>query len=88
MTEALMVRLKRFHQQLNGSTVKYDLTPYFSILDEIKNHESNLKIKTDCQLKQISHELTAQAQKDMNLDDLVSLDKDDFTIINNKICLT
>ena len=71
MTEALIMRLKRFHQQLNGSTVKYDLTPYFSTLDEIKKHESNLKKKTDCQLKQISQGLTAQAQKDMNLDDLL-----------------
>ena len=71
VTKTLIERLKRFHHRINGSTVKYDLTPYFSILDEIKKHESNLKKKTDCQLKQISQELTAQAQKDMSLDDLL-----------------
>ena len=71
VTETLIVRLKRFHHRINGSTVKYDLTPYTKILDEIKNHESNLKKKTDCELKQISQELTAQAQKDMSLDDLL-----------------
>ncbi|MFC1823528.1 accessory Sec system translocase SecA2 [Thermodesulfobacteriota bacterium] len=71
MRDTFFPRLKRFHQRINGSAVKYDLTPYFRILDEIKKHESNLKKKTDCQLKQISQELTVQAQKDMSLDDLL-----------------
>jgi preprotein translocase subunit SecA len=71
VTETLIARLKRFHHRINGSTVKYDLTPYYSLLDEIKKHESNLKKKTDCQLKQISQELSAQAQKDMSLDGLL-----------------
>jgi preprotein translocase subunit SecA len=71
MTESLKTGLKRLHQYINGSTVKYSLTPYFSILDEIKKYESNLKEKTDCQLKQISKELISIAQKDMSLDDLL-----------------
>ena len=45
MTETLIAWLKRFHQRINGSTFKYDLTPYFNILDEIKKHGSNLKKK-------------------------------------------
>jgi preprotein translocase subunit SecA len=71
MTRTFVAGLKRFHQRINGSTVQFDLRPYYSILDEIKKHESNLKNKTDCQLKQISRELNAHAQKDRRLDDLL-----------------
>jgi len=71
MTETLITRLKRFHQRIDGSAIKYDLTPYFGILDEIQKYESKLKNKTNCQLKQISKELTAHDQKDVSLDDLL-----------------
>jgi preprotein translocase subunit SecA len=69
--ETLVTRLKRFHQRIDGSAIEYDLTPYFRILAEIQKNESKLKTKTDCQLKQISQALTAQAQKDIGLDDLL-----------------
>jgi preprotein translocase subunit SecA len=71
MAETLIMRLKRFHQRIDGSAIEYDLTPYFKILDEIQKNESKLKTKTDCQLKQISQALTAQAQRDLSLDDLL-----------------
>ena len=71
MTETLIARLKLLHQRISGSAIKYDLTPYFGILDEIKRYESKLTKKTDCQLKQISQELTSQAKNDMSLDDLL-----------------
>jgi hypothetical protein len=67
MTDTFVARLKRLHQRLNGSSVRYDLTPYFNKLAEIKNHESNLRKKTSGQLKQISRELAAQAQKEMKM---------------------
>ncbi len=71
MTETLITRLKRFHQRINGSTIEYDLTPYFRILDEIKKYESKLKKKSDCQLKQISQQLIASARKNSGLDGLL-----------------
>ena len=68
MVETRSTRLKRFHQRSDGSAIKHDLAPYFSILGEIQKHESKLKKKTDWQLKQISQELKAQVQKDRCLD--------------------
>lgn len=63
--------LKRLHGRINGSRTEYNLTPYYEKIAEIKKYEERLKTKTDHQLKELSIELAAQAQKGVSIDQLL-----------------
>lgn len=63
--------LRRIHQRLNGSTVEYNLTRYFSSLREIGRYEATLKTKTDRQLEQLSRSLSVRARQGATLDALL-----------------
>ncbi len=69
--ELLMTKLKRLHQRVTGSTIEYDLSRYYGIVDEIKRHQSLLTGKTDQELKQLSQELSEKARQDRPLKDLL-----------------
>jgi preprotein translocase subunit SecA len=65
-----MKNLKQRYSRICGSTLEYDLTPYYERLTEIKNFQAQLKKKTDQQLKAISEKIIAQAREGRTLDSL------------------
>lgn len=71
MTGTLLTKLKRIHQRLNGSTVTYDVTSYSDLLDAIKTRRFQLESVPDNHLGRLSRKLQLNAQKNMQLDDLL-----------------
>ena len=61
--KTLKAKFRQLYQQLNGCTIEYDLSPYRNMLPEINKYESQLNIKTDLQLQQLSTSLKEQAQQ-------------------------
>lgn len=70
--KTIIAKFRRFQQRINGSTIEYGPTSYhYKMLDEIKKIETEMKNKTDHQLKQISQELYSKARHNVSLDDLL-----------------
>ncbi len=61
--KTLKTKFRQLYRQLNGCTIEYDLSPYRNMLQEINKYESQLNIKTDLQLQQLSTDLKEQAQQ-------------------------
>ncbi len=59
----LKTKFQRLYQRLNGCTIEYDLTPYYTILEEINSRALIFSNKTDQQLVQMSAELKKQVQQ-------------------------
>jgi len=56
-------KLKRLHHRLTGCTIEYDLEFYYKILDEINKAETEIKNKTDLQLKDIAGHLLERVRR-------------------------
>lgn len=64
--------MKQRYRRMCGSTLEYDLTPYYERLNEIRDIQAELKKKTDRQLKAISKRIIEQARKGLSLDHLLA----------------
>ncbi len=71
LNQKLKTRLERIYNRINGSTVEFELNPYYQVLSEIKACKQTLEYKTECELKQISIDLSEKACERYLLDDLL-----------------
>ncbi len=62
--KTLKTKVKHIYQRINGSTIVYDLSNYYTILDQIKNLKRTLENKTDHQLQQISENLKSKVKNE------------------------
>ena len=60
--KTLKTKIRHIYQRINGCTIEYDLSNYYTILNKIKNLEQTLKNKTDHQLQQMSESLKSRTQ--------------------------
>jgi preprotein translocase subunit SecA len=80
--KTLKTKIKHIYQRINGCTIEYDLSHYYTILNEIKNLERTLKTKTDHQLQQMSESLKSKTQNDGLADHLVI---EAFALVNEAV---
>lgn len=66
-----LIKIKRYHQRLNGSTITYSLAPYQNILRQIDNLKFEFQEKSDETLKNISRSLMNRARNHEILDNLL-----------------
>lgn len=71
-SERFITRLRRFGRRLNGSTIEYDLTPYESILREVRRREDANTHMSDRELEAASAELIEKARRGMSPDDMIA----------------
>jgi len=61
--KTLKTIIRRTYQRLNGCTIEFDLSHYYSIINKIKDLDQTMMNKTDLQLQQISERLRSETQK-------------------------
>jgi preprotein translocase subunit SecA len=74
--------LRRYHQQLNGSTTVYDLSSYCNTTDKISELASSLKEKSDSQLRESFDSVRCKAISGISADSLLN---DSFSIIKETV---
>lgn len=68
---SILNKVKRLHQQLNGSTLELDLDSYQIAVDQITGLESTLKQKNDIELQKLARHQKQRCQQGTPLDDLL-----------------
>ena len=61
---SFITKIRSIYQRLNGCTIEFDLSPYHTVLNEIKNLEATIKTNTDSQLQEMSQLIKAKIIKD------------------------
>jgi len=69
--KTIKTKINRLYKRINGCTIEYDLSQYYTILNNIKNLSQTLKNKSDCQLQQMSEFLKSEIIDDGLNDDKV-----------------
>ena len=62
--KTLITKIKNIYKRLNGCTIEYDLSQYYTILNKIKNFQQQLKNKSDRHLQQMSERIKFKIQKE------------------------
>ena len=62
--KTLKTKINHLYKRINGCTIEYDLSDYYTTLNKIKNLVRTFNRKTDYQLRQMSEILKSQIQKE------------------------